>query len=167
MTQGTKIALGVTITALTVVAFATVPILRTSPPGKIARFCFGEPEATQWVNDTADKIASAGWTTELNEMSDRLISEFGPISATLQSEPFSHGRLIPLNELPIKYRDLHRGDPDLVLQTDEHESPVAMLISWGHTREAIMVFARPPSKPPGGFSVRRVTERIYVIANLS
>jgi hypothetical protein len=169
MTRATKFTRGVTIVALSVVAFATVPILRTSIPGRIARWCFGEPGATQWVHDTADKIVSSGSATELHEVSGKLMSEFGPIATTLPNEPFSRGRLLAIDRLPAKYRKLGGiyGDPDLVLRVNEDGSPVAIVISWGHMRQAIILFANPPLTPPQGYFVRRVNERTYVVANES
>src|SRR5580693_4422415 len=116
MRRSRKVILAITIVVLTAGAFATLPALRTSIPGRVVRFCLGEPGATQWVNDTVDKISSPEWTTELQEVSNRLMSEFGPIASTLPNELFSGGRSIPVDRLPLKYRQLggmYRDDADL------------------------------------------------------
>lgn len=169
MTRSRKLILTVVVTVLTAGVFATVTALRTSIPGQVVRFCLGEPGATQWVNDTADKIVSSGWTAELQEVSSRLMSEFGLVSATLPEEGFSGGRSIPLERLPLKFRELggSYGEPDLALQTKEDGSPVALVVSWGHMRQAILIFASAPLNPPRGFFVRKVDDRIYVVANES
>ena len=168
MARSRQLVFGVTIVVLT--AIAVLPTLRTSIPGRIVRWCLGEPGATQWVNDTADKIISSAWSTELQELADRLLSEFTPLAPTLPDEPFSRGRSIPLDRLPLKYRQLGGffGDrPDLVLRTSDNGSPPSLVVSWGHTRRAILIFASRPPSAPQGFFVRKVNDRIYVVANKS
>jgi len=144
--------------------------IRTSLPGRIIRWCFGEPGATQWVNDTVDRITYLQETSELQEIGDRLISEFGPIRATLLEEPYAGGKSIPPDKLPVKYRELGGmfGDhPDLVLQMNEDGAPMAVVISWGHMRQSITIFSKPPSPLPQGFFVRKLNDRIYVAAGES
>jgi len=169
MTRFRKIMLGIAITVLTAATFATVPILRTSIPGRIIRWCLGEAGFTQWVNDTERSIISPACVAELQEISDRLISEAAPISSTLPIEPFSGGRSLAIENLPLKYRQLGGiyGDPDLVLRVSDAHTDAKIVVSWGHMREAIIIFARPPAVAPRGFSVRKVSDRIYVVAGIN
>lgn len=170
MIRSRKLVLGIAIVTLTAGAFAALSPLRTSIPGRIVRWCLGEPGATQWVNDTADKLISSAWSAELQELTDRLLSEFTPLAATLPVEQFSRGRSITLDKLPRKYRQLGGifGDhPDLVLRTGDNDTPASLVVSWGHTRQAIMIFASHPPLAPRGFFVRKVNDRIYVVANSS
>jgi hypothetical protein len=170
MTRSRTLILGATIVVGTTVAFLALSALRTSIPGRIVRWCLGEPGATQWVNDTADKLVSSAWAAELRELADRLTLEFGSVASTLPHEPFSGGRSIPLDRLPNKYRRLGGifGDrPDLVLRVSENDIPTALIVSWGHTRQAIVIFVSPPPDAPHGFSVRKVDDRIFVVASFS
>ena len=154
---------------LATTAFGTIPVLRRSFPGHIIRQCLGEPGATQGVNDAADKIISSGWDQELIELSNELMQEYASTALTLPVEPFTGGRLLPIERLPRKYRTLGGtfGDPDLVLRLDSTSKPTELVISWGHMRQGIVVSALPIAKPPKGFFMRQVNERIYVIANES
>jgi hypothetical protein len=141
--------------------------VRTSILGRAIRWCLGEPGATQWVNDTVEEITLLQETAELQEIGDRLMSEFGSINSTLPTAPFPGGKAIPLEKLPLKYRKLggEFGDnPDLVLQMDQKGFPMAVVISWGHMRQSITIFSKPPSPPPKGFFVRKLNSRIYVVA---
>jgi hypothetical protein len=144
--------------------------LRTSIPGRVVRWCLGEPGATQWVNDTIDRITYWHATAELQETGDRLVSEFAPINSTLPDAPFSRGKAIPSDRLPEKYRKLGGifGDhPQLILETKNEGIPAVVIISWGHGRQSIWIFSAALSSPPGGFFVRKLNSRIYVIAGES
>jgi len=106
---------------------------------------------------------------ELQDVSDRLISEAAPISSTLPIEPFSGGRSLAVDKLPLKFRQLGGmyRDPDLVLRLSNDHVGAAVVVSWGHMREAIIIFAVPPAVAPCGFSVRKVSDRIYVVAGIN
>jgi hypothetical protein len=72
--------------------------------------------------------------------------------------------------MPVKYRRLGGdfGDhPDLVLQVNKDGVPIAVIISWGHMRRSITVFSKPPSAAPQRFFVRKLNDRIYVVAGES
>jgi hypothetical protein len=104
---------------------------------------------------------------ELQDVSDRLMSEVGTTSSALPEEPFSGGRSLAIEKLPVKFRQLGGlfGDhPDLVLRASDLGSPTEIVVSWGHMRQAIIVFASPPQDTPEGFFVRKVSDRIYVVA---
>ncbi len=177
MSRFKKIMLVIIIMVMAVAILDSIPgvrlFARASVPGRIIRWCLGEPGATQWVNDTVDQITYSQETAELQDIGDRLISEFGPISSTLLEEPYSvysGGKTIPLDKLPVKYRQLGGmfGDhPDLVLHMNKDSVPMAVIISWGHMRQSITIFSKPPSPPPQGFFVRKLNDRVYVAAGES
>jgi hypothetical protein len=170
MSRFSKIILAVLVAGVITAIFAENPLLRlsvrTSVPGKIIRWCLGEPGATQWVNDTVDKIMYSGETAEIEDLADRLMREFGPESPQLPKEPYSDDRALPLDRLPAKYRKLGGlfGDPDLILKVDEKGIPTAVIISWGHMRRSITIFSAPPPTLPQGFFARELNSRIYVVA---
>ena len=56
--------------------FLSVPEARRTIPGRIIRWCFGEPGATQGVNDAADIIQSQGWEPDLIELSESMLTEY-------------------------------------------------------------------------------------------
>lgn len=149
----------------------TSTMFRTSVPGRTVRWLLGEPGATQGVNDAADALTTANWDEELTVLADQLMDEYGAIASTLPEAEFSSGYSLPLDRLPPKFYELggsFRHDPDLILRLDDTIStPTAIVLSWGHMRHAIIVYAKPPSVPPQGFFVRQVSDRIYVIANES
>jgi len=157
---------------LAVVCFSKLPHLRTSIPGKISRFFLGEPGATQDVNDAADQIESAGWAGELTGWADRLMSEYGPIKDKLP-KTFMGADLIPISHLPSQYR--HLGgmfsglgiEPELGLRPADRDHPAQVVIDWAHMRHSIIIFSEPPKNLPAGFYVRKVNDRIYVVANES
>lgn len=155
------------IVVFVVTAFKTIPVLRQSIPGRIVRFCLGEPGATQGVNDAADKIISSGWDKELIKLSDQLMEEYSSFAFTLPKEIFAQGHSLPLYRLPQKFRSLGYGKLDFVLQLDDTYTPTALVLSWRHMRHGIIIYAHPPRIPPTGFFVRKVNERIYVVANKS
>jgi len=153
---------------VTVAALGNIPILRNTVPGRIVRWCFGEPGATQRVNDAADKLTSSGWDKELIQLSDQLMIEYAATATTLPKAPFND-RLLPIDRLPQKYHKLggRFGNPKLVLRVDYASKPTAVVISWANMRHAIITYADPPEVSPEGFFVRQVNDRIYVIANES
>ncbi len=149
-------------------SFSSISILRTTIPGKIIRWCLGEPGATQQVNDAADKIISSNWNSELEKLCDKLINEYKPLTSKLKHEPFSDGYLIPLERIPIKFYKLGpHNEPDVVIRIDEHPEPSSLVFSWGHMRHAIFVFTKKPLVEPKGFHSRKVSDRVYVVANES
>ncbi|GEM_PF-2490397 len=153
-----------------VVAFAVIPSARRTIPGRIVRWCLGEPAATQRVNDAAEKIRSSGWEKDLTNLADALMAEFTPIATNLP-EAFMGGRSIPIERLPAQYRQLggtySRLDPELVLRQGHLDSPDQIVIDWAHMRHAIIIYAVPPHHSPKGFHVRKINDRIYVVANES
>jgi hypothetical protein len=159
----------VSVVVVLAVVFGAVPVLRRSVPGRVVRWCLGEPGATQGVNDAADKIIARGWDRELIGLADQLMKEYASTASALSIEPFTGGRLLPPERLPENFRTLGGGfsDPDFVLRLDSFSRPTEVVISWGHMRHGIIVYAVPPAVPPEGFFVRRVNDRIYVIANES
>lgn len=75
------------------------------------------------------------------------MSEEGPTSLALPEEPFSGGRSLAVEKLPVKFRQLGGlfGDhPDLVMRVSDLGSPTEIVVSWGHMRRVIIVFASPP-----------------------
>jgi len=168
MRKARPVIISVLVVVVVATAFWAVPVLRRSVPGRIVRWCLGEPGATQGVNDAADKIIACGWGRELIELADQLMEEYASTASTLPIA-FTGGRLLPPERLPEKFRTLGGifPDPDLVLRLDSSSKPTEVVISWGHMRHGIIVYAVPPAVPPQGFFVRRVNDRIYVIANES
>jgi hypothetical protein len=164
-----RLILVLIIGALFVITFVSVPALRTSIPGRIIRFCLGEPGATQEVNDAADTIISSGWTSELETLTDKLMLEYAPITSTLKKAQWGDGYLLPLDRLPAKFRKLGGffGDPELILRTDANGIATALVLSWGHMRHSITIFAIPPSAAPQGFFSRQIGKRIYIAAVIS
>ena len=149
---------------------AFVPTPRRSVLGGIVRWFLGEPGATQDVNDTADTLSSSGGSQELQDLADKLMAEYAPLAPTLPEAAFGRGRSLPVERLPITFRQMGGsfGDnPDLVLRLDSANVPTSVVISWGHLRHAIIVYKQPPTNPPEGFFVRRVTDRIFVVAGES
>ena len=128
------------------VAFGTVPVLRRSVPGRVIRWCLGEPGATQGVNDAADKIIARGWDRELIELADQLMEEYASTASTLPIA-FTGGRLLPPERLPEKFHTLGGGfsDPDFVLRLDSSSRPTEVVISWGIcvTASSYTPFHRP------------------------
>jgi len=153
-----------------VVAFAVIPLARRTIPGHIVRWCLGEPGATQDVNDAADKIRSSGWEKDLTDMADALMVEFTPIATNLPVA-FMGGRSIPIERLPAQYRQLGgiysrlNVVPELVLRQGQLGAPDQIVIDWAHMRHAIIIYAVPPHDSPTGFYVRKVSNRIYVVAD--
>lgn len=164
-----RITIVLLVVALTVVALGKIPVLRNTTPGRIARCCLGEFYAAQGVNDAADKLISSGWDKELIQLSDQLMFEYAETATTLQEAPSFNHRYLPIERLPQKYYGLggEFNTPRLLLRVDSSSKPTAVVISWGNMRHAIIIYAVPQEVPPDGFYVRRVNDRIYVIANES
>ena len=57
------------------------------------------------------------------------------------------------------------GDPQLFLRLDANSRPELLVVSWGHTRQAILVYRTPPAEPPRGFAVRAASASTYVVAD--
>ena len=117
----------------------------------------------KWLTGT-----SAG--TELEALARGLMDEYDDRATGLPEAPFSNGgRELPLELLPVKFQE--RGgayhEPQLFLRLDAQSKPEVLVISWGHLREAIMVFREPPTTPPRGTLVERATGRIFVVVNES
>jgi hypothetical protein len=171
MSRSRKTIFAIAAALVAVIIFAAFPgvrlFLQTSIPGHVIRWCLGEPGATQGVNDAIERINYWHDAAELQELGDKLISEFGPISSTLPDAPFSKGKSIPLDRLPQKYRELgglFGNHPDLIFQPEDNGTPRAIIISWAHMRKSITIFFKPPASPPRGFFVRKLNNRIYVVA---
>ena len=158
--------------AAVVVTLEVIPVARRTIPGHIVRWCLGKPGATQGVNDAADKILSSGWEKDLTNMADALMIEFTPIATNLP-EAFMGGRSIPAEKLPTQYRQLGgiysrlNVVPELVLRQGQLGDPDQIVIDWAHMRHAIMIYAVPPHDSPTGFYVRKVGNRIFVVADKS
>ena len=164
-----RIIIVLLVVALTVVALGKIPVLRNTIPGRIARFCLGESVPAQRANNAADKLISSGWDKELIQLSDQLMIEYAETATTLPEALHFNQLYLPVERLPQKYYELGGmyGTPRLLLRIDSASKPTAVVISWGNMRHAIIVYADTPEVPPEGFYVRRVNDRIYVIANES
>jgi hypothetical protein len=88
--------------------------------------------------------------------------------------------MFPLSEVPTKFMRLgwHRAwernpppdpkyGPECVLKLNDGGEVTAVEIQWGHRRHAAIVYARPPAREPRGFAVRKVTPRVFILANES
>ena len=164
------VKLAVVIAVAAGVALLMTPSPRNSVLGRIVRWSLGEPRVTQGVNDAADLIIAKDWQDDLTRLADNLIKEFEPTQDSLPYA-FMGGRSIPLAKLPAQYRQLGGGysdmPPELVFRPNEHASPKRIIIDWAHLRHAIIIYTQPPVEPPRGFYVRKVNERIFVVANES
>ena len=154
-----------------IAVFAVVAPARRSIPGRIVRWCRGEPVATQDVNDAAADILSAGWERDLIELSDSLIRKFGMTHSNDLPESFMGGHLIPVGELPARYRQLggiysRMGmEPEFALRPRDAEGPDRIVIDWAHMRHAVIIYSERPMASPTGFHVRKVSDRIDVVAD--
>lgn len=143
--------------------FASPP---TSVPGRILRWIKGEPGAVQWVNDTAGTLRDSDLGERFERLAGSLLQEYETSAASLPAAPHSQGRLVPLARLPAEMRGLGGtyGDPELVLRLGDALEPVAVVVSWGHMRQAIVFLKDPNASAPEGFFVRRITSQLYVLA---
>ena len=150
-----------------VLVAALLPSPRRSIPGRMVRFCLGEPLDAQDRNDTADKILSSGWEGELTLLADKLIAEFEPVKNDLP-KAFMGGGSIPIERLPIQYRQLGGlysfSSPELVFRSGDQDSPTQIVIDWAHMRHAIIIYAVAPPEGPKGVRLRKVSDRIYVVS---
>jgi hypothetical protein len=124
--------------------------------------------AARWVRSTADWLSSTSAGIELEGLADELMKEYHETARALPEAEFSNrGRALPLERLPKKFRD--RGgdfyDPQVFVRLDANAKPKVLAVSWGHLRQVILVFRKPPVDPPDGFRVRRVSRRTYVVAD--
>ena len=166
----------VVIAAIVVTVSATHPVKRyfirtPNPVGKWG-WTFLSLDAKDWVDITVERITSFHQTAELQEIGDRLFSEFSPIASTLPENSLCGGKTLPIDRIPLKFRSLGGIYPpdnpdgiDLILQVNENGAAKSVVITWGHTREVIQIFPKPPFPRPTGFFVRPLNDRIYVIAN--
>jgi hypothetical protein len=166
---GSAVLIFVTILAV----FIYSPPARRTIPGQIIRWCFGEPGATQGVNDAADIIRSAGWEHDLMELSDSLTVEFRAMATNSLPSSFMGGFLISIERLPDRYRQLggtysQMGiEPEFAFRPEDDWGPDRIVMDWAHMRHAVIIYSERPPKSPTGFHVRRVSDRIYVVANES
>jgi len=144
-----------------------------------ARFVGGEPGATQDVNDAADWLIASHSAGELEAFADRVARDYGPTASRLP-KAFLGDPMFPLSEVPTKFMRLgwHRTwernpppdpkyGPECVLRFNDRGEVTAVEIQWGHRRHVAIVYARPPAREPRGFAVRKVTPRVFILANES
>lgn len=169
MRKNMPLVVVVLVVLLGVTAFAVIPALRRSGPGHAIRWCLGEPMATQSVNDAAQTMLSAGWDKELMALSDQLMAEYASTASTLPEKLVAGKRLVPLARLPQKFHALSEGhgNLELILRSDQGTVPTAVALSWDNGRHEIIVYAQPPTTPPEGFFVRRINDRLYIVASES
>lgn len=141
---------------------ASLPILRQTAS------LLGEPSAAEWVKMTADWLASTSAGPELEALADHLMKEHDQDALELPEAEFSlGGRALPIKRLPAKFRERAAGygEPQLFVRLDANSKPELLIVSWGHLRQAILVYRKRPAKPPRGFSVRAASARTYVVAD--
>ena len=145
--------------------------LPTTIPGRIVRWCLGEPGATQGVNDTANKIISLGLLSHFEKLCDDILSEFLPKTSTLKNAEGGEGYEIPINKIPEKFRNDAFGGMFNNLEVDlrplDNENCPSLVFNWGHMRHAIIIFKDAQHIEPKGFFVRKLNNRIYIVANES
>jgi hypothetical protein len=160
------LALGI---ALVIAVTHPINFIQTSIAGKIIRFLSGEPGATQDVNDAADLIIKNKWQSELEKLSDSLITEYLPQFHDLPKEKYGGGYLLPAGKIPAKYLMLGRmwSNPDLEIVMNEENTEPALLFCWGHGRHQMLIYQKEPKAKPTGFYFRQVGKRIFVGAHYS
>jgi hypothetical protein len=162
--------------AIAVTVSVTHPVrryfIRSPIPVGVWGWTLLPPGAKGWVDITVERITYFHQTAELQEIGDRLFSEFSPVASTLPDNFIPWGKTLPIDRLPLKFRSLggdYAGDNpehiDLLLRVNANGDPESIVITWGHTRQVIEIFPKPPSPPPTGFYARPLNDRIYVIAN--
>lgn len=127
-----------------------------------------EPTAEEWVQLNANWLASTSAGPDLEALADRLMKEHAQDAIELPEAEFSSGgRALPVDRLPAKFRERggSYGEPQLFVRLDANSRPKVLVVSWGHTRQAILVYRTPPAEPPGGLAVRAASARTYVVAN--
>lgn len=145
----------------------------------VVRHIKGEPTATQDVNDAADWLVSSGNAPGLEAFADQMARDFGPAASSLP-KAFMGDPMLPISTVPQKFMRLGwnrrwerppstnpKLGPECVLKLDDQGAVTALEIQWGHRRHVVIVYAQPPSPAPRGFAVRKVTPRIYIVANES
>jgi hypothetical protein len=166
----TVVAIGVMI-SVSLVGLTRIPTLRKSVPGRVIRFVLGEPGATQWVNDTADDLSASSIVGELEGLADRIMTEYGSTQSALPPvRDFTSGPSVPNDRVPSKFQvmgGIYSTKPDIFVKFDKSNTPTAFVMSWGHSRQEVVVFSSPPLSPPQSFFSRRVSRRTYVLANPS
>lgn len=174
MNMRKKISITVASCLIFVAIFAvslSVPEARRTIPGRIIRWCFGEPGATQGVNDAVDIIQSQGWEPDLIELSASLFTEYRALPTNSLSASYMGGFLIPIERLPDRYRQLggtySRMKPEFAYRPRDDRGPERIVIDWAHMRHAVIIYSEAPQKSPTGFHVRKISDRIYVVANES
>ncbi len=137
---------------------------RTSTVGRAARWFGGESGSEQGVNDAADRLLATEAAPRLLEFADGILADYLGIAATLPRAPHNPERLVS-EPIPGEFLSLGGGfsKPELLLRT-EGEGPPAVILSWGHMRHGIIVYAAPPRGRQNGRHVRKVGSRIFVVA---
>lgn len=157
-------------TAFLTAGCAIRPSPDSSVPECVWRHLWGEPGATQNVNDAADALEEMGVYRELETIADTLFQDYVDTASTLPQATFGSGRQVPLERLPEQFHSLGgswRQPPDVILRDSESLEARQLRLHWGNGRHAIVVFEAPPPQIPEGFYVRKVSPRTYVIANES
>lgn len=127
-----------------------------------------EPTAEEWVQLNASWLASTSAGTELEALADQLMKVHDQDALELPEAEFSnHGRALPVERLPAKFRERGGGygEPQLFVRLDANSKPELLIVSWGHMRQSIFVYRTPPTVPPRGFAVRAASARTYVVAD--
>jgi hypothetical protein len=136
----------------------------------VTRWLAGEPLATQRVHETADALAGAPMGQQLEQRADEIITNHLSVASTLPRAEHGRGHLVPPTEIPaelIPPDGGFGGAPEILLRIGRDEEPPAVILSWGHMRHAVIVYATAPESPPTGFLVRSVSRRTWVVANES
>jgi len=140
-----------------------IVVLYIAPALKV----LSEPTSEEWVQITANWLASTSAGPELEGLADQLMKEYEHGAVDLPDAEFSNGgRALPVGRLPAKF--IGRGgrfrEPQLFVRLDTNSKPHVLVVSWGHTRQAILVYRERPTVPPGGLAMRAATARTYVVA---
>lgn len=157
-----------TATRILLATIALVVLAVSLPTLRLCGTILVEPTATEWVERTADWLASTSSGTELEGLADRLMKEHEKNALELPKAEFSNGgRALGVSQLPAKFRERGGifGEPQVFLRLDASSKPAVLVVSWGHVRSGILVYRHPPAVPPRGFSVRAASARIYVLAD--
>jgi hypothetical protein len=128
-----------------------------------------DPESVVRVDEVADVLEESDAGHRLEGHADEILARYLPRAQTLPEAEHVRGRVVPLSRLPPEFQGLGGdfGAPELLLRTPEGDTPPAVLLSWGHMRHGIIVFAAAPREEPRGFYTRKVGDRTFVVANES
>lgn len=154
----------VSLTLGTLAVSVLIVVLYVVPTWKFLR----EPTAEEWVQLNASWLASTSAGPELEALADHLMKEHDQDALELPEAEFSNGgRALPVERLPAKFRERggRFGEPQLFVRLGANSRPEVLVVSWGHTRQAILVYRKPPTVPPRGFAVRAASARTYVVAD--